>query len=163
MHILIKDKYLLYNDYKVKCSIGKRGINIKKKEGDLITPKGIFKIMNIYYRKDKVKNILTNFKKIPIKKNMGWCDDPRSTKYNKLIKYPFAFKSEKLYRPDNIYDIVLVLDFNMKPIKKNKGSAIFIHVANRKFSPTKGCVAIKKKDLKKIIGFITKKTKIKIC
>ena len=119
--------------------------------------------MNIYYRKDKVKNILTNFKKIPIKKNMGWCDDPRSTKYNKLIKYPFAFKSEKLYRPDNIYDIVLVLDFNMKPIKKNKGSAIFIHVANRKFSPTKGCVAIKKKDLKKIIGFITKKTKIKIC
>ena len=163
MHILIKDKYLLYNDYKVKCSIGKRGINIKKKEGDLITPKGIFKIMNIYYRKDKVKNILTNFKMIPIKKNMGWCDDPRSIKYNKLIKYPFSFKSEKLYRSDNIYDIVLVLNFNMRPIKKNKGSAIFIHVANRKFSPTKGCVAIKKTDLKKIIRFITKKTKIKIC
>ena len=163
MHILIKDKYLLYNDYKVKCSIGKRGINIKKKEGDLITPKGIFKIMNIYYRKDKVKNILTNFKMIPIKKNMGWCDDPRSIKYNKLIKYPFSFKSEKLYRSDNIYDIVLVLNFNMRPIKKNKGSAIFIHVASRKFSPTKGCVAIKKTDLKKIIRFITKKTKIKIC
>ena len=163
MHILIKDKYLLYDDYKVKCSIGKRGINIKKKEGDLITPKGIFKIMNIYYRKDKVKNILTNFKMIPIKKNMGWCDDPRSTKYNKLIKYPFSFKSEKLYRPDNIYDIVLVLNFNMRPIKKNKGSAIFIHVANRKFSPTKGCVAVKKTDLRKIIRFITKKTKIKIC
>ena len=159
MHILIKDKYLLYNDYKVKCSIGKRGINIKKKEGDLITPKGIFKIMNIYYRKDKVKNILTNFKKIPIKKNMGWCDDPRSTKYNKLIKYPFAFKSEKLYRPDNIYDIVLVLDFNMKPIKKNKGSAIFIHVANRKFSPTKGCVAIKKKRFKKNNWIYYKKNK----
>ncbi len=119
--------------------------------------------MNIYYRKDKVKNILTNFKMIPIKKNMGWCDDPRSTKYNKLIKYPFSFKSEKLYRSDNIYDIVLVLNFNMRPIKKNKGSAIFIHVANRKFSPTKGCVAIKKTDLKKIIRFITKKTKIKIC
>lgn len=163
MHILIKDKYLLYDDYKVKCSIGKRGINIKKKEGDLITPRGIFKITNIYYRKDRVKNILTNFKMTPIKKNMGWCDDPRSIKYNKLIRYPFSFKSEKLYRSDNIYDIVLVLNFNMRPIKKNKGSAIFIHVANRKFSPTKGCVAVKKTDLRKIIRFITKKTKIKIC
>ena len=91
---------------------------------------------------------------------MGWCDDPKSNKYNKLIKYPFKFKSEKLFRSDNIYDIIVVLDFNMNPTKKNKGSAIFIHVAKKNLSPTKGCVAIKKKELKKIVRLISKKVKI---
>ena len=65
---------------------------------------------------------------------MGWCDDPRSNKYNKLIKLPFKFGYEKLYRTENIYDLILVLNFNMNPVKKNKGSAIFIHVAKRNYS-----------------------------
>ena len=82
--------------------------------------------------------------------------------YNKLISYPFKFSSEKLHRSDNIYDIVLVLNFNMSPAKKNKGSAIFLHVARKGFSPTKGCVALKKIDLRKILKLINTKTKIKI-
>ena len=94
---------------------------------------------------------------------MGWCDDPRSNRYNKLIKYPFKYKSEKLFRADNIYDIILVLNFNMNPIKKDKGSAIFIHVAKRKFNPTKGCVALEKKELIKLLKTLKKNSKIKIC
>ncbi len=93
---------------------------------------------------------------------MGWCDDPKSKEYNKLIKYPFKYSSEKLFRSDNLYDIIIVLDFNMHPIKKNKGSAIFIHVASKNLTPTKGCVAVRKKELIKITNFLTKKTKIKI-
>ena len=91
---------------------------------------------------------------------MGWCDDPLSKDYNKLIKYPFSYKSENLYKTNNIYDIILVLNFNMQPIKKNKGSAIFIHIAKNNFEPTEGCVAIKKVELKKLVNFITSKTKI---
>ena len=163
MHILIKNKYLTYGNYKVKCAVGKRGIKRKKKEGDLSTPKGTFQIKKVYYRHDKVKNLKTIFKKIVIRKNMGWCDDPRSNRYNKLIKYPFKYKSEKLFRTDNIYDIILVLNFNMNPIKKDKGSAIFIHVAKSKFSPTKGCVALEKKELRKLLKTLKKNSKIKIC
>ena len=163
MHILIKNKYLTYGNYKVKCAVGKRGINRKKKEGDLSTPKGTFQVKKVYYRHDKVKNLKTIFKKIVIRKNMGWCDDPRSNRYNKLIKYPFKYKSEKLFRADNTYDIILVLNFNMNPIKKDKGSAIFIHVAKRKFNPTKGCVAIEKKELRKLLKTLKKNSKIKIC
>ena len=122
MHILVKKKILSYNDYKVKCSIGKRGITFNKKEGDLKTPKGIFKIKEIFYRGDRVKKLSTNLKKKIIRKNMGWCDDSKSKHYNKLIKFPFKFKAEKLYRKDNIYDVVIVLNFNMNPIVKNKGS-----------------------------------------
>ena len=160
MHIYVSKKYLTYQNNKVKCAIGKRGIGKKQKEGDQITPRGTFKIKNILYRKDKINYIRSVIKKTPIKKNMGWCDDPKSKDYNKLIKYPFNYKSEKLYRPKNIYDIILVLDFNMRPIKKNKGSAIFIHISNNKYSPTQGCIAIKKKELLKLIDFIDKKTKI---
>ena len=162
MHILIKDKYLIYKDNKVKCAIGKKGIGLKKKEGDLITPKGVYKIKNIFYRKDRVKNLKTKIKKIAINKKMGWCDDARSNKYNKLIKHPFNYSFEKLYRVDNIYDVIIVLNFNMNPIKKNKGSAIFLHIAKKDFLPTEGCVAIKKNEIKKLIKFITKKTIIKI-
>ena len=160
MHIYISKKYLTYQNNKVKCAIGKKGIGRKQKEGDQITPQGTFRIKNILYRKDKINYLRSVIKKTPIKKNMGWCDDPKSKDYNKLIKYPFNYKSEKLYRSNNIYDIILVLNFNMQPIKKNKGSAIFIHVSNNKYSPTQGCIALKKKDLVKLIKSINKKTKI---
>ena len=162
MHILINKKYLVYNNYKAKCSIGKRGIGYKKKEGDLITPKGRYRIKYILYRKDKIKRIQTKIKKIVIKKNMGWCDDPNSKLYNKLIKLPSTFSYEKLYRSDNVYDIILVLNYNMKPIIKHKGSAIFIHVSKSNYKKTEGCVALKKTHLLKILKQLKKNTLVKI-
>ena len=162
MHILIKNKSLTYNNYKVKCALGKRGIGNKKMEGDLITPRGVYKIKGILYRKDKVKNLITKLRKKAISKKMGWCDDSKSKKYNQLIKLPFKFNFEKLYRKDDIYDIIFILNFNTNPVKKNKGSAIFIHIAKKNYSPTKGCIAIKKNDIKKLARKISKKTLVKI-
>ena len=161
MHILINKNYLTYNKLKAKCAIGKKGIGYKKKEGDLITPIGQFKIKYVLYRKDKVK-ISTKLKKKVIKKNMGWCDDPKSSQYNKLVRLPFAYKHEKLFRKENIYDIILILNYNMNPVKKNKGSAIFIHVTKNNFKKTEGCVAIKKPNLIKLIKEIRQNTKVKI-
>ena len=162
MHIIIKNNYLLFNDYRIKCALGKRGIGNKKKEGDFITPRGIFKIKFILYREDRIKNLNTILKKIQIKKKMGWCDDVSSDEYNKLITLPSKYKYEKLFRKDNVYDIVLVLNYNMKPIRKFKGSAIFIHIAKQKFTKTEGCIAIKKNELKKIVKKINHNTRIKI-
>ena len=75
---------------------------------------------------------------------MVWCNDLKSKKYNQLTFLPFNYNYEKLYRKDNIYDLILVLNYNMNPIKKNKGSAIFIHVARKNFKKTEGCIALKK-------------------
>jgi len=161
VHILINKKYLTFNNYKAKCSIGKRGIGLKRKEGDLITPKGKYKIKYIMYRKDRVK-IKSKIKKIIIKKEMGWCDDPNSRNYNKIIKLPSSFKYEKLYKRENIYDIILVLNYNMNPIVKNKGSAIFIHVAKKDYQNTEGCIAVKKTDLLKIAKDLKKNTMVLI-
>ena len=162
MHILINKKYLTFNNYKAKCAIGKRGIGNKTKEGDLITPKGIYKPKYVLYRKDRVKKIKTKLKKIIIKKNMGWCNDVRSNQYNKLIKLPFNYGHEKLYKKENIYDIILVLNYNMSPIIKNKGSAIFIHVSKRNYKKTEGCVALKKIHLIKVLKELKNNTSIKI-
>ena len=93
---------------------------------------------------------------------MGWCDDPLSKNYNKLIKIPSEYNYEKLYKKDNVYDIILVLNYNMNPVVKNKGSAIFIHVTKRNYKKTEGCVAIKKIHLLKIIKELKNNTKIKI-
>ena len=89
---------------------------------------------------------------------MGWCDDPNSKDYNKLIKFPFKYRAEKLNKKNNTYDIILILNYNTNPIIKNKGSAIFIHIAKKNYSGTGGCVAINKKIMKIIIKKINRKT-----
>ena len=162
MIFINKSGYLEYKNLKFRCALGKAGVKKKKEEGDNITPKGTFKINNIYYRSDHIKKISSKFKLIEIRKNMGWCDDPKSEQYNKLIKLPNKYKHEKLYRKDNIYDLILVLNYNTRPILKNKGSAIFIHVATKNYKKTAGCIALKKKHLIKLVEKINKKTKITI-
>ncbi len=162
MIIINKSGYLKYKKLKFKCSLGKAGIGKKKREGDNVTPTGTFKIVKIYYRSDRIKKIYSKFKAIEITKNMGWCDDPNSKYYNQLINLPSRYSHEKLFKVKNIYDIIVVLNYNMKPIIKNKGSAIFIHIAKKNYLPTQGCIALKKNDLLKLLSKIRKNIKIKI-
>ena len=162
MIIINKSGYLKYKNLKFRCALGKAGIGKKKKEGDNITPKGLYKIVKIYYRKDRIKKVSSKFKLIKITKNIGWCDDPNSEKYNQIINLPTKYSYEKLYRKDNVYDLILVLNYNMDPVIKKKGSAIFIHVAKKNYQSTQGCIALKKNNLMKLISKINKNIKIKI-
>lgn len=162
MIIVKKNGFLKYKNLKFRCTLGKSGIKKKIREGDNITPKGIFSITKIFYRQDKIKNIKTKIKKIKIDKSMGWCDDSNSPFYNKQVKIPNRYSYEKLYRKDNLYDIILVLNYNTKPVIKNKGSAIFLHVTSKFYKKTRGCIALKKNHLIKLIAQIKKDTKIKV-
>ena len=162
MIIINKSKLLKFNNIKFRCALGKSGIGDKEIEGDNVTPRGIYKIVKIYYRKDRIKKITSKFKLIEITKIMGWCNDIRSKKYNQLIKLPTKYSHEKLYRKDNVYDLILVLNYNMNPTIKNKGSAIFIHVTRENYQSTQGCIALKKNNLIKLISKINKNIKIKI-
>lgn len=162
MIIISKYGYLKYKHLIYRCALGKYGVGKKKKEGDKITPKGTYKIVSIYYRNDRVKKIFSKLKLIKITKDMGWCNDPKNKNYNQLIRLPNKSSHEKLHRKDNIYDIIIVLNYNMHPIIKNKGSAIFIHVVRNHFQFTEGCVALKKEGLLRLISIISRKTKVKI-
>jgi len=162
MIIINKSKLLKFNNIKFRCALGKSGIGDKEIEGDNVTPRGIYRIVKIYYRKDRIKKITSKFKLIEITQTMGWCNDIKSKKYNQLIKVPTKYSYEKLYRKDNVYDLILVLNYNMNPTIKNKGSAIFIHVTRENYQSTQGCIALKKNNLIKLISKINKNIKIKI-
>ena len=164
MKIIIKNNNtLLFDNFKFKCSTGKKGHTKRKKEGDLKTPRGTFTIGPLFYRKDKYSKIDTKLKKIIIKRNMGWCDDPESKTYNKLIKINKHTKCsyENMFRKDRKYDLLIPINYNTKAPKKNKGSAIFIHLTNN-YEKTEGCIALKEKDMIILVKLINKKNKIKI-
>ena len=160
MNIILKDKFLYFQNYKLRCAIGKSGISHKKKKGDNKTPKGKFKLKYILYRSDRVRNLQTHIIKKKITKDMGWCDDPSSKKYNKLIKFPFSENAERLWLKNNIYDIILITNYNSNPTIKLKGSAIFLHIAKKNYQSTKGCVAISKKNMRLLASKIKKNSKL---
>ena len=163
MTILVKNKHTLQIDeFKFKCCIGKNGSTKSKKEGDKRTPKGLFKIENLYYRKDRLKKPLTLLKCIPIKKSMGWCNDIRFPgKYNKLFKTDKRIKHEKLKRKDYKYDLLIPIKYNFKKPITGLGSCIFIHLT-KDYKPTAGCIALKEEDFLIVLKLIKKNSKIKI-
>ena len=162
MTIIIKNKEtLIFNDFTFKCSIGKNGSTNIKIEGDKKTPKGLFSIGNVYYRKDRNYKPITKLKCIAINNKMGWCNDIKNNKYNKLIKINKKIKYEKMFRKDYKYDYIIPINYNIKNTKIGKGSAIFIHLT-KNYKGTAGCIALKKKDFLILIKLINKKTKIKI-
>lgn len=161
MIIYLKNKYTLQvDDFSFKCAVGKLGLTKKKIEGDQKTPKGIFKIENLYYRKDRVNKPETKLKSINIKESMGWCNDTKNKKkYNRLIKVNKKIKHEKLFRNDNKYNFLIPIKYNFKQRILGKGSCIFIHLTQN-YKPTAGCIALKEKDFLILLKIINKKSKI---
>jgi len=162
MIISLKNKHTLQLDeFKFKCCIGKNGLTRFKKEGDYKTPKGTFKLENLYYRKDRIDKPKTELKCVVIKKNFAWCDDKNSKNYNKLTNVSKNFSHEKLFRKDNKYDLIIPIKYNFNKIIRGKGSCIFLHLTQN-YKPTAGCIALKKKDFLIILKLINKNSKIKI-
>ena len=163
MIIFVKNKHSLQIDeFQFKCCIGKKGSTRNKKEGDNKTPKGTYKIENLYYRKDRLKKPKTSLKCIQIKEDMGWCDDIRyPKKYNKLFKIEKSINHEKLKRKDFKYDLIIPIKYNFKKPVSGEGSCIFIHLT-KNYNPTAGCIALKKQDFLIMLKLIKKNSTIKI-
>ena len=161
MIIYLKNKgTLVVGDFYFKCCIGKNGLNSRKKEGDYTTPRGLFNLNKLYYRKDRVGLIKTKIKNKIITKKMGWCDDPFHKKYNEEILVFNKNNKENFYRKDHKYDYLITISHNQKKIP-HKGSAIFIHLTDN-YNPTAGCIALKKNDFQILLMLIDQKSKIKI-
>jgi len=163
MTIIVKNKHtLIYDEFVFKCCVGKNGFSKNKVEGDKKTPIGKFSISNLYYRYDKKIKPITKLRSIIIKKDMGWCNDPRSKKkYNKLIKTNSKLNHEKLFRKDYKYNYLIPIKYNWSNTIPGKGSAIFIHLT-KNYKPTAGCIGLVEKDFLILVKLIRKNTKIKI-
>ena len=148
--------YLSFGDLKCRCSIGSGGITENKIEGDLCTPAGKWPLRRVFYREDRLEQPETGLQTIRVSKNMGWSDDPCDGRgYNTLIKTPYPYSHEKLWRSDNAYDIIVEIGYNDDPPIVGKGSAIFMHIARPNFDPTVGCIALKKSDLLSLLSLVS--------
>ena len=162
MIIELKNKNtLIVDQFKFRCCIGKNGLTRDKKEGDLKTPKGTYKLGILYYRNDRNPICDTKLTIKRITKTMGWCNDPKNKYYNKEIKIKKLIRHEKLFRVDYKYNYLIVIEYNTKKITAFKGSAIFIHLT-KDYKPTAGCIALKENDFLTLSKLISKNTKIKI-
>ena len=159
IHVPNKNTLIIKN-FELQCCVGKKGLNSNKREGDYSTPKGVFYLKKLYFRKDRVNIPKCKIIKKVIKKDMAWCDDSSHKKYNEEIKTRNKNLRENLYRKDHKYDYIISISHNENKIP-GKGSAVFIHLTTN-YNPTAGCIALKKKDFEILLKLIDKKTKIKI-
>jgi L,D-peptidoglycan transpeptidase YkuD (ErfK/YbiS/YcfS/YnhG family) len=125
-----------------RCALGRSGIRLDKREGDGATPAGHFALRRVLYRADRLTQPVTRLPCRPLTPNDGWCDDPADANYNRPVRSPYPASHEALWRDDNLYDVIVVLNHNYDPIVAGLGSAIFMHVAAPDFAPTAGCVAL---------------------
>ena len=143
-----------------QCAIGRRGIGAKRFEGDSMTPLGSYKIVEWYGRFDQFPGGRSRLQMISREK--GWCDDPTSFCYNRPVWLPCPFRTEALWRDDQLYDLVGVIDFNFRPRIRGRGSAIFIHVAREDLAPTEGCIAVAGRALQILHSMLSAKPQILI-
>lgn len=161
-NIIVSGNKLTFKGKKYDCAIGKNGISNHKREGDNLTPKGTWAIREVLYRADKIDKPSTKLKISTISEDDGWCDDPKDENYNKPVKLPHTASHEKLWREDNLYNIVIILGYNDAPPINHKGSAIFMHIAKPNYEGTEGCVALKIDDLKEVLNNIEETTEVEI-
>jgi L,D-peptidoglycan transpeptidase YkuD (ErfK/YbiS/YcfS/YnhG family) len=144
---LFRDGFLTGPGLRFRASCGAAGVTQHKMEGDSATPAGFLRLHRVLYRADRVKPPVCAVPVEPIGPEDGWCDDPADAAYNRPVRLPYHARHEALWRADGIYDVAGVLDWNMGPIVKNRGSAIFLHVATADYGPTAGCIALALPDL----------------
>jgi L,D-peptidoglycan transpeptidase YkuD (ErfK/YbiS/YcfS/YnhG family) len=146
---------LQFGGLTVSCALGRSGLRQAKREGDGATPLGRWRLMSVLYRSDRMRRPSTRLPCRTLRPDDGWCDDPANRLYNRPVRLPYAGRHERLWREDGLYDVVVVLDYNLAPVHRGLGSAIFLHIAAPGFRPTEGCVAIKLDAMRKLLARVT--------
>ena len=144
------------------CALGRSGPTHDKREGDGATPVGRFRVLQAFYRPDRMRRPPTRLPLAPVGAADGWCDDPRDRNYNRLVRLPYPAGHERMRREDELYDAVVDLAYNRGPIRKGRGSAIFLHCARPGFAPTEGCVAVEPRVIARLLARIGPETRIEI-
>ncbi len=137
----------LWRGRALSCALGRAGVTAAKREGDGATPRGRWPMREVLYRPDRLRRVETALPCRALRENEGWCDEPSDPGYNRRVLLPYRAHSEKLWREDGLYDLVVPLGYNDDPVMPGRGSAIFLHLAREDFAPTEGCVALSLADL----------------
>ena len=143
------DGSMSLGDARVRCALGRGGVvpAALKREGDGASPAGVWALRKVLYRSDRGPPPATALPAAPIAPDDGWCDDPADPAYNRPVRHPYPASAERLWREDEVYDVIVVLGHNDDPVRPGAGSAIFLHLARPDYAATEGCVALARGDL----------------
>ena len=158
LDLVVSSNKLLFMGRRFPCVLGRGGVVAKKCEGDGGTPVGTHRIVGLLYRPDRQAPPADWA--VPIRPGDLWCDDPGHVDYNLMVRAPFEAGHEVLRRPDPLYDLVIVTDWNWPIAVKGHGSAIFLHRWRRPGFPTEGCVALRPDHLSWIAKRIRYETRL---
>ncbi|SMC88699.1 L,D-transpeptidase family protein [Rhizobium sp. RU36D] len=153
---------LSFGPLSIKAALGRSGITSLKREGDGGTPRGTLRILYAYRRGERNGHLPTPLPTRRIKADMLWCDASEHPAYNRPVKAPFVASHEKLLRQDRLYDVCVVLDWNIRQRRRGCGSAIFFHLAKPGYQPTEGCIAVSLRDMQRLLPHLRPGTKIRI-
>ena len=164
LHVCVRSSHatrgrLLGGGVDMAAAIGRSGLMARKREGDGASPRGEFRILGGFYRPDRFRvKPRSGVPLLPLRQDDGWCDDPADRNYNRPVPHPYPASHEAMWRGDHVYDIVLVLDFNIRPRIRGGGSAIFFHLARSDYRPTAGCLALSRADMLKLLPRLSTRT-----
>jgi L,D-peptidoglycan transpeptidase YkuD (ErfK/YbiS/YcfS/YnhG family) len=153
---------LRLHEVSILVALGRGGIQANKREGDGATPRGRFRLLRLWWRADREPRPKTRLPVRAIRDDDGWCEDSDDRRYNRAIRLSPSAPGDRLKREDHLYDLVIELDHNTRPRMKNRGSAVFIHVARPGFAPTAGCVALRAGDLRRLLAALPARASIEI-
>lgn len=156
--MVLTPKGLRFQGKTYPCTVGRGGVCTKKKEGDGATPTGIHRIVGMLYRPDRISKPASWA--LPIGPHDLWSDDPAAEDYNLMVRAPYKHSHEKLRRPDPLYDLVILTDWNWPYAVKGRGSAIFMHQYRRPGYPTEGCIGLSRTDLRDVAQRIKHRTRL---
>lgn len=146
----------------IRCALGKGGIKAIKREGDGATPLGSMRLLHAYVRRDRLRPLVSGLFLKHIGAEDGWCDAPADRNYNRPVTLPYTASHESMRRDDHLYDVVIVLDSNIRPRKRGMGSAIFFHLARPGYLPTEGCVAVSRRDMEWLLPRLSPRTTLTV-
>lgn len=162
MHRTATSGKLQFGGRSFDCALGRSGMTTQKREGDGASPAGAYTLLCGFYRADRLAKPVTHLPMRPMLELDGWCDDVRDARYNQLVTLPFAGSHERLWREDQLYDVVVVLNQNIHPRVPGGGSAIFFHIAAPNFTPTEGCIAVSHDTMRHALNFARRGSKMRI-
>jgi L,D-peptidoglycan transpeptidase YkuD (ErfK/YbiS/YcfS/YnhG family) len=148
---------LIAGPTQIPCAIGRNGVGHGKREGDGKTPAGRFAIASFLFRPGAGFHPRRIFRARPIRRDSAWCDDPADRNYNRPVRLPYGRSREGMWREDRLYDVVGILDYNMRPRVRGRGSAIFFHLARSDLTPTAGCVALRAADMRRLLPRLSRR------
>lgn len=133
------------------CALGRSGVRSRKREGDGATPLGTFRLLAVLWRADRGLPPPTALPRRPIRRHDGWCDAVGDRNYNRPVCHPYPASAEEMWRADDLYDVVVIVEANVRPRVQGLGSAIFMHLARPGYAPTAGCVALTRRDMREVL------------